>query len=209
MEENREIKSWKLSSRHIVYRNAVLGYFSTLDYKENCSEKLSANAELGVTQRSTSEWYRTLPWLAVRLHWYNGKIRVGLVWTFEQTSLILVLTFLDFSYQPDPGIEISSGIGILGFFLPARSWYWDFWTFHTSLVVLVLDPFKNFHTSLVLIWNPFFQNCTSLVENSFCGWCNTKPIQNSTITLQKEILTHIMIATFQPTRPIIVPYHMK
>jgi hypothetical protein len=41
------------------------------------------------------------------------------------------------------------------------------------------------------------------------GWCNTKPIQNSRITPQKVILTHIMIATFQPTRPIIVPYHMK
>lgn len=75
MEENREIKSWKLSSKHIVYRNAVLGYFSTLDLKENCSEKLYANAELGLAQRITSEWYRTLPWLTVRLHWYNGKIQ--------------------------------------------------------------------------------------------------------------------------------------
>jgi hypothetical protein len=75
MEENREFKSWILSSRHIVYRNAVLGYFSTLDLKENCSEKLFANAELGLAQRSTSEWYRTSPWLTVRLHWYNGKIQ--------------------------------------------------------------------------------------------------------------------------------------
>lgn len=75
MEENREIKSWKLSSRQCVYRNAVLGYFSTLDLEENCNEKLYANAELGLAQRSTSEWYRTLPCLTVGLHWNNGKIQ--------------------------------------------------------------------------------------------------------------------------------------
>jgi hypothetical protein len=75
MEESGEVMSWKLSSRYIVYRNAVQRYFNTLDSKENCSEKLYANAELGLVQSSTSEWYRTSPWLAVRLHWYNGRIQ--------------------------------------------------------------------------------------------------------------------------------------
>jgi hypothetical protein len=75
MEENRVIKSWKLSSRHVVYRNAVLGYFSTLDLKENCSEKLYVNAELGF---STKEYLRVVQNFAMvdhHLQWYNGKIQ--------------------------------------------------------------------------------------------------------------------------------------
>lgn len=203
MEENREFQSWKLSSRHIVYRNAVLGYFSTLDLKENCSEKLFANAELGLAQRSTSEWYRSLPWLTVHLHWYNGKIQCWPSMNF-------------WTDQPDPGIDIP------GFFIPARLWHRYSWIFHTSqiLVLRFLDfsyqpGGPSIGSFFKLSYQPgpgmesFFFKLYQPGGKLIFGWCNTKQIQNSRITLQKVILTHIMIATFQPTRPIIVPYHMK